>query len=101
MDTTAVLTAYRRRWQNAYVERLFGSVRTECLDHVIVWNEAYLRRVLKDYFKYCHHDRTHLGLEKDTPAKQLVPETTGLGFRIIARPRAGGLRHRYECSKAA
>ena len=62
-----VLTAAQSPWQNAYVERLIGSIRRECLDHVIVLNESGLRRILKSYFEYYEHSRTHLSLAKDAP----------------------------------
>ena len=60
-------TAPKSPWQNPYVERLIGSIRRECLDHVIVWNETGLHRILKSYFEYYERTRTHLSLEKDTP----------------------------------
>lgn len=72
------MTAFRSPWQNGYVERLMGSIRRECLDHMIILNESHLRSVLKDYFQYYHNDRTHLGLDKDTPKLRTVdarPET--------------------------
>jgi transposase InsO family protein len=56
MDIEEVVTAYKSPWQNAYVERLHGSIRRECLDHVIVFNERHLRRILRDYFAYYHDD---------------------------------------------
>ena len=61
------LTAHRSPWQNAYVERLTGTVRRECLDHVLVWNARHLKRVLRDYVAHYHRWRTHLSLEMDTP----------------------------------
>ena len=67
MGITEVVSAPASPWQNPYVERLIGSIRRECLDHVIVLNEAHLRRVLMAYSRYYHRSRTHLGLEKDTP----------------------------------
>jgi putative transposase len=89
-----VLTAPQSPWQNAYVERLIGSIRRECLDHVIVLNEASLRRILKSYFDYYENSRTHLSLGKDTPvSRPIQPATTG---RIVEIPQVGGLRHRYE-----
>ena len=67
-----VLTAPQSPWQNPYVERLIGSIRRECLDHVIAFNGAGLRRVLRDYFEYYEHCRTHLFLDKDAlPADRL------------------------------
>ena len=66
-DFREVLTAPQSPWQNAYVERLIGSIRRECLDHVIVLNETGLRRILKSYFDYYERTRTHLSLDKDAP----------------------------------
>ena len=60
MGTEAVITAPRSPWQNPFVERLIGSIRRECLDHVIVWNESSLRRILQNYFEYYERSRTHL-----------------------------------------
>jgi hypothetical protein len=73
-----VLPAPQSPWQNAYVERLIGSIRRECLDHVIVLNEAGLGRVLKSYFDYYEHTRTHLSLGKDAPVSRPV-QPTGMG----------------------
>jgi putative transposase len=87
-----VLCAPASPWQRAYVERLIGSIRHDCLDHVIVLGEAHLRRILKSYLEYYHHSRTHLGLNKDTPKPRTVPE---MG-KIIELPEVGGLHHRYE-----
>jgi putative transposase len=89
-----ILTAARSPWQNPYVERLIGSIRRECLDHVIVFNEAGLRRVLKEYFEYYERSRTHLSLEKDAPIPRMIqaPELGG----IVEIPQVGGLHPRYE-----
>src|ERR1039458_5061073 len=89
-----ILTAAQSPWQNAYVERLIGSIRRECLDHVIVFNEAGLRRVLKSYFDYYDHSRTHLALDKDAPIpRKIQPPELG---RVVELPEVGGLHHRYE-----
>jgi len=89
-----VLIAPRAPWQSPYVERLVGSVRRECLDHVIVLNPAHLRCVLQSYFAYYHNSRTHLGLNKDAPqARRVQLPTEG---QIVAFPEVGGLHHRYE-----
>ncbi len=81
-------------WQNPYVERLIGSVRRECLNHVIVLNERHLRRILVSYLEYYHRSRTHLSLGKDTPdGRSAQPD--GIG-KIVAFPQVGGLHHRYE-----
>jgi len=89
-----VLCAPRSPWQNAYAERLIGSIRRECLDHVIVLHETGLRRVLRSYFEYYAHSRTHLSLEKDTPIPRAVqPPEFG---KVVELREVGGLHHRYE-----
>jgi transposase InsO family protein len=94
MGIDDVRTAPRSPWQNAYVERFSGSVRRECLDHVIILNAAGLRRVLKAYVEYYTSSRTHLALEKDTPLpRPVAPLTAGC---VVAIPQVGGLHHRYE-----
>lgn len=88
-----VVIAYRSPWQNPYVERLIGSVRRECLHHVIVLNEAHLIRILRDYFLYCHEARSHLSLDWNAPIpREVEPPSHG---RVIAIPQVGGLHHRY------
>jgi putative transposase len=89
-----VLTAPQSPWQNCYIERLIGSIRRECLDHVIILNETGLRRILKSYFDYYERSRTHLSLGKDAPvSRPIQPVEEG---RIVAIPQVGGLHHRYE-----
>ena len=89
-------TAYRSPWQNGVAERWVGSVRRELLDHVVVLNERHLRRMLTEYVAYYHDDRTHLGLDKETPSRRLrsMPERTCT--TVVAQRRLGGLHHRYE-----
>ncbi len=94
MGVEEVVTAPRSPWQNPYVERLIGSVRRECLDHVIVLNERHLRRILVSYLDYYHRSRTHLSLGKDTPERRSI-QPCGTG-KIVAFPQVGGLHHRYE-----
>jgi transposase InsO family protein len=72
MGILEVLTAPRSPWQNAYAERFIGSLRRECLDHIIILNESSLKRILKTYFQYYEHSRTHLSLEKDAPVSRVV-----------------------------
>ena len=67
MTINEVLSAPRSPWQRAYVERVIGSIRRECLDHVIVFDEDSLRRTLRSYFSYYHRSRLHLSLDKDSP----------------------------------
>src|SRR6266481_2184706 len=94
MGIEEVVIAPRSPWQNPYVERLIGSIRRECLDHVIILNERHLRRVLSSYFQYHHNARTHLSLSKDCPRPRRV-QLPSAG-NIIAFPEVGGLHHRYE-----
>ena len=93
MGVEEVKTAPQSLWQNPFAERLIGSIRRECLDHVIVFNERSLKRILRSYVDYYHHCRTHLSLGKDAPAtRQVQPPEIG---RVIEMPVVGGLHHRY------
>ena len=94
MSIVEVPTAPRSPWQNAYVERVIGSIRRECLDHVIVLNARHLRRILSSYFDYYHRSRTHLSLAKDCPDPR--PASPPGAGKIVAFPQLGGLHHRYE-----
>jgi putative transposase len=80
-------------WRISYVERLIGSIRRECLDHIIVLHESGLRRILKSYFQYYERSRTHLALDKDAPVHRAV-QSPDFG-RVIELPQVGGLHHRY------
>jgi putative transposase len=94
MGISEVVAAPRSPWQNAYVERVVGSIRRECLDQIVVVNERRLRRILSQYVSYYHRSRTHLSLDKDCPASRPIqPPTLG---RIVAVPQVAGLHHRYE-----
>ena len=94
MGMHEVLSTPRSPWQRAYVERVIGSIRRECLDHLIVFNKVSLRRTLHSYFKYYHNSRTHLSLAKDSPqSRPIQPVEMG---RVVAVPQVGGLHHRYE-----
>ena len=87
------IIAYQAPWQNGYCERVIGSLRRECLDHVIVFSERQLRRILREYVAYYHGSRTHLGLDKDTPEPRAIQRREeGL---LISEPVLGGLHHRY------
>ena len=89
-----VLTAPRSPWQNGYVERLIGSIRRDCLDHVIVLNERHLKRILTRYFDYYHRWRTHLSLGMDSPESRLV-QAQALG-KVVEFPEVGGFHHHCE-----
>src|SRR5438477_10466075 len=80
-------------WQNPFAERLIGSIRRACLNHVVVLGEQHLRRTLARYFAYYHGARTHLSLEKDAPHGRPI-EQPELG-RVIPISEVGGLHHRY------
>jgi len=78
-------------WQNGFAERLIGSIRRECLDHIIVLGEVHLRRILKSYARYYNETRTHLALDKDAPLSRTVKRAG----RLLCRPILGGLHHEY------
>jgi putative transposase len=93
MNIKEIKTAYRSPWQNPYCERIIGSIRRDCLDHVIIFNEAHLRRILDSYFEYYHRCRTHLSLAKDCPEPRAIdPPANG---KVIAFPKVGGLHNLY------
>jgi putative transposase len=94
-------TSVRAPWQNGIAERWVGSCRREILDHVIALNEQHLRRLIRDYVKYHHEDRTHDSLQKDTPNKRPVVQRPSASATVISMPRLGGLHHRYGWSEAA
>ena len=83
--------APRSPWQNGHAERLIGSIRRECLDHIIVCGETHLRRLLSEYARNYNEARTHLALGKDSPEPRRI-QSVG---RIVSIPMLGGLHHRY------
>jgi putative transposase len=94
MGIEQVLSAPRSPWQNPFVERLIGTLRRDCLDHLIVINERHLRRVVARYLDYYHDWRTHLSLSMDAPTPRRVhPPEQG---RVVQFPDIGGLHHHYE-----
>jgi len=94
MGIEQIVASPRSPWQNGYCERVIGTIRRECLDHVIALNENHLRRVLKKYLAYYHTSRTHLGLEKDAPEPRAIqPREVG---PVASEPVLGGLHHRYH-----
>src|SRR5205807_8231529 len=93
MGMQKVLTAPRSPWQNPSAERLVGSLRRDCLDHVMVCNQRWFRRTLQSYFAYYQGSRTHLVLGKDAPEPRAVEPPAQ--ERVVAIPQVGGLHHRY------
>jgi len=94
MGIEQVLTAPQSPWQNPYCERVIGTLRRECLDHVIVLGEQHLRRILREYLEYYHESRTHVALDKDAPEPR--EREAADGGKIVALPMVGGLHHRYS-----
>jgi transposase InsO family protein len=89
-------TSFRSPWQNGVAERWVGNCRRDLLDHVIVLNERHLKRLMNEYIRYYHEDRTHLALAKGTPAGREAEANHGTSRKVIAMPRLGGLHHRYD-----
>jgi len=89
-------TNFRSPWQNGIAERWVGNCRRDLLDHVIVLNEWHLKRLMNEYVRYYHEDRTHLGLSKQTPAGREVTKCHDASGKVVSTPRLGGLHHRYD-----
>ena len=87
-----VISAKKSPWQNPYAERVIGSIRRECTDHIIPLGERHLSRVLRRYAAYYNESRTHLALDRNSPLPRSIED--GIG-QIIATPHLGGLHHRY------
>jgi putative transposase len=94
LDIQETVTAPRSPWQNAYAERVIGSIRRECLDHVVVIGERHLRGILSNYVDYYNETRTHLVLAKDAPEPRSA-QAPSQG-RVVEVPRVGGLHHEYR-----
>ena len=89
-------TSFQSPWQNGVAERFVGSSHRDLLDHVIVLNKRHLKRLMNEYVRYYHDDRTHLGLDKETPARRKVAMGTLVNAKVVSMPRLGGLHHRYD-----
>jgi transposase InsO family protein len=89
-------TSFRSPWQNGVAERWVGNCRSDLFDHVIVVNEWHLKRLMNDYVRYYHEGRTHLGLDKQTPASRKAASGTNSTSQVVYTPRLGGLHHRYD-----
>jgi transposase InsO family protein len=96
LGVSPVRTAIRSPWQNGVAERWVGTYRHDLLDHVIVLNKRHLKRLMTEYVRYYHDDRTHLGLDKETPAARKVAKGTPVNAKAVFMPRLSGLHHRYD-----
>ena len=97
----AVRTSIRSPWQNGIAERWVGSIRRDLLDQVIALNEQHLLRLSQEYIRYYDEDRTHIGLQKETPGGRTTEKRPSAASQVVALPRIGGLHHRYSWSAAA
>jgi putative transposase len=97
MKISAVQTSYQSPWQNGVAERWVESCRRDLLDHIIAINKQHLKRLLSDYIRYYHEDRTHLGLEKETTAGRVPSVVDG---PVVSHGRLGGMHHRYDRAAA-
>ena len=93
MAIKSIRTSFQSPWQNGVAERWIESCRHDLLDHVIGLNERHLKRLLSEYVRYYHEDRTHLGLNKGTPAGRVRSMNQGA---LVSQARMGGLHHRYD-----
>ncbi len=83
-------------FSNGVAERCVGNCRRDLLDHVIVLNERHLKRLMNEYVRYYHEDRTHLGLNKQTPGGREIAKCREACSNVVSIPRLGGLHHRYD-----
>jgi len=95
IELASMRTSFKSPWQNGVAERWVGSCRRDLLDHVITFSERHLKRLVSEYVRYYHDDRTHLGLKKETPGKRKTGIRNG-ECQIVSAPRLGGLHHRYD-----
>jgi len=96
LGVKSIRTSFKSPWQNGIAERFVGNCRRDLLDHVIVLNERHHKRLMAEYIRYYHDDRTHLGLSKQTPTGRPALTGTPAHARVISMPRLCGLHHRYE-----
>jgi transposase InsO family protein len=89
-------TSFQSPWQNGIAERFVGSCRRKLLDHVIILNQRHLKRLLNEYVRYHHEDRTHLGLDKQTPAGRRMAVKMAVNARLVSVSRLGGIHHRCD-----
>jgi len=96
LDIEPKRTSFQSPWQNGLAERWVGNCRRDLLDHVIVLNERHLRRLMKEYVRYYHDDRTHISLSKGTPEGRKAERNSAVGRNVVSMPKLGGLHHRYN-----
>jgi transposase InsO family protein len=101
MGSKPKIISYHAPWQNGIAERWVLSARTELLNHVIIFSEEHLRRLLQEYVAYYNHDRCHLSLDRNTPMGRHVVKKPSESSKVVSLPRLGGLHHKYEWRKAA
>ena len=101
MGTKPIRTSFFSPRQNGTAERCILSCRQELLEHVVIFAERHLVRLVRDYIRYYHEDRCHLGLNKDTPYQRRITPRPSPTAKVVALPRVGGLHHRYEWREAA
>ena len=94
MRIKEIVTAPQSPWQNPFVERIIGTIRHDCLNHLIILNEKHLHKILKSYFDYYHHCRTHLSLKKNAPIPRMTESKTQ--GKVISLSKMGGLYHLYR-----
>ena len=95
MGSTPIRTSFRSPWQNGVAERWVGSCRRDLLDQVIVFGDRHLKRLLSEYLRYYHDDRTHLGLAKATPRQRKAAGNHDAKY-VFSQPRLAGLHYRYD-----
>jgi transposase InsO family protein len=96
LGTKPMRTSFKSPWQNGVAERFVGNCRRDLFDHVIVLNERHLKRLMNEYVRYYHDDRTHLGLDKQTPLGREEAKGASTSKSVVCIPRLGGLHHRYD-----
>ena len=89
-------TSFRSPWQNGVAERWVGNCRRDILDHAIILSERHLKRLMSEYIRYYHDDRTHLALAKEMPAGREQAEEAKADSGIVSMPRLDDLHHRYD-----
>ncbi len=94
LGITPKRTSFRSPWQNGVAERWAANCRRDLLDHVIVLDAVHLRRLMSEYVRYYHENRTHLRLKKETPTGRIVAKGSDIGCKVLSMPRLDGLHHR-------